>query len=882
MLRRDRNTDDFRAEIEAHIAIEADRLEGEGLSRGDAEAAARRTFGNVTQAEERFTEAQPLYWLQALWRDLRFAGRVLGRDASFVSTVVLTLAVCIAANVATFSIVNSVLLQPLPIEESGSILLMANRYPGAGAGDLNESSAADYYDRRRDLTVFEEQAAFDTYGETIEVDGTPRRVDSMAATPSLFRLLRVEPAIGRAFTDEEGEVGEHRKVILSHGLWQQLFAGERGVTGKELRLSGRPHEIVGIMPAGFQFVFPDVRLWTPLAFSAEEKQARHSNNWFNIGRLKAGATPAQAQSQVDALNEANLELAPQMRQLLIDAGFHTKVMPLQEMLVGEVEGILFLLWGGALAVLLIGALNVGNLALVRLTLRRREFATRRALGAGRMQILRQFLVENMVVALTGGALGLAAGAWLLGAIQEYGLEQIPRGGEVRLDSVVVAVTLVAVVLVALATTALPFVGTFRANLSRALRGARGGTGDARANRLQRAAVVSQIAFAFVLLVAAGILYRSVREILNVNPGFRTDGVLTFSLNAPGTAYPDGDDLRDLTGRALESLRSLPGVSEVGATTTIPLGDSYSDAVIFAEGYETEPGESIVSPRQLRVTPGYFKAMGVEVLRGRAFDARDVETAPAVVMVDERLAQRFWPDEDPIGKRMYQPSVDHDPTQVDENTEWLRVVGVVRSVHLDDLEGSRTGVGAYYFPLEQVPSGFVTFAVQGAGAPLERAPAVRRAMAEIDPSLALHDVRTMEERADLSLATKRTAMTLAAGYAGVALFLSAIGIYGLLAYYVAQRRRQFGIRVALGSTMGRIVKLVVREGFVLAGVGLGIGVAGVVALRDVLASEAFGVSTLDPWVIGGVTFVLGAVILVAAAVPARRACRVEPFRAINAE
>jgi predicted permease len=375
--------------------------------------------------------------MQQLLRDIRYGARSLARDKAFTVTVIATLAVCIAANSTTFTIVNSVLLRPLPVPESKSILLMANRYPGAGVADSNHSAAGDYYDRLRDVSVFSEQAMFNMGGQTVEIGGTPLRVEAMSATPPLFRLLRIPPALGRAFDDEEGEIGAERKVMLSHGLWQQLYAGDRTAIGRELRLSGRAHTIVGVMPPGFTFVNPDVQLWTPLAFTPEQKQAHHNNNWFSIGRLKPGATLEQAQSQVDALNVANLERSPQLRELLVNAGFHTKVLRLQDMIVGQVKSTLYLLWGGALFVLLIGALNIANLALVRLTLRRKELATRQALGARGAQIIRQFIVENVLAALAGGALGVGLGAALLSGLQSFGLERLPRASEIRMDGAVV-------------------------------------------------------------------------------------------------------------------------------------------------------------------------------------------------------------------------------------------------------------------------------------------------------------------------------------------------------------------------------------------------------------------------------------------------------------
>lgn len=843
----------------------------------------RDSKGNRSAANSVFSSKGQYPTMQQLLRDIRHGARSLARDKAFLATVVATLAVCIAANSATFTIVNSVLLRPLPVPESNSILLMANRYPGAGAGDSNNSAAGDYYDRLRDISVFDEQAMFRRSGQTVEIGGTPQRVEAMRATPSLFRLLRVPPMLGRTFEDEEGEIGAENKVILSHGLWQQLYGGDRAAVGGDLRLSGRAHTIVGVMPRDFTFVNPEVRLWTPLAFTPEEKQGHHSNNWINIGRLKPGATLAQAQAQVDALNAANLEQFPQLRQLLIDTRFHTKVLRLQEMIVGDVVSILFLLWGGALCVLLIGALNIANLALVRLTLKRKELATRQALGARGSQVMRQFIVENVLAAVAGGALGVGLGASLLGGLQMFGLEQLPRASEIRMDGSVVLGALALAAAVGLLIGCAPLAQSFRVNLSRALLDdGRSGTSSRRTNRVRQTLVAAQIGAAFVLLLGAGLLFASLRQLLRVDPGFRTDRVLTLSASAPSTSYEGEKELRELMRRSLAAIRAIPGVTEAGATTAIPFGSNRSDSVIFPEGYQMRPGESVISPRQLRVTPGYFEAMEIALVNGRYFSDHDDETATPAIIVDERLAERFWPGQDPVGRRMFRPQSAENLLRIDENTRWLTVVGVVRSVRLDDLAGSGSPMGAYYFPMAQSPSGFFTFAVKTAGEANGAARAVRTEMARIDPELALFDIQTMTERSELSLSSRRTAMTLAVGFGGVALFLSAIGIYGLLAYHVTQRRREIGIRVALGSTTANIVQLVLREGLLLASVGLAVGISGAIALREVMANEVYGVSALDPWVIGGVALLLMMVVAAGSAVPAWRAGRIDPVQAINHE
>jgi putative ABC transport system permease protein len=802
------------------------------------------------------------------------------KDWRFAATVFLTLAVCIGANSALFTIVNSVLLEPLPVPEANRILVMANAYPKAGLGKAENSSSGDYYDRLRGVKVFEEQAMFNRTAQTIDDNGSPERIQGMNATPSLFRLLRVAPAIGRTFTDAEGEIGAEQKVILSNALWQRLFAGDRNVLGRELRLGGRPYTIVGVMPAGFLFVDPAVRFWVPLAFPPDLKQKHHSNNWYSIGRLKPGATVAQAQAQVDALNAANLDRFPAFKQTLIDIGFHTEVRPLQDLLVEDVQGTLYLLWGGAAFVLLIGAVNIANLALARAAQRTREFATRLALGASHRQIAWQLLVEHVSISAAGGVAGLALGAGVLKALGKLGLDSFPRASEVHVGASVIAYSLAVAIAAGILIAMAPLAGIFRANLTAALReSCRTGTSGRQSRWTRRALVVGQIGFAFVLLAGAGLLLTSFRWLANVDPGFRTGSVLTAATSASEVRYPDRPELRMLMNRSLEAIRQIPGVIAAGATTVLPLTGALSDSVIMAEGYQMKPGESVISPLNIRATPGYMEAMGMTLVRGRYFDERDTEKSPLVIIIDERLAAKFWPNRDPIGRRMYQPN-NPQFTKTDEHTEWLRVVGVVRSARVRAITGGGNTAGAYYFPFAQTPQRNYTFAVRTAGDSAQAASALRRAIAEVDPGLALFDVKTMAERKQLSLSSQRTAMSIALAFAALALFLSVVGIYSVLSYLLGQRRREIGIRVAVGSTPGGIFTLFVREGAVLVGAGLLLGFGGAIALRTTIANQIYGVRPLDPVVISLVSVVLGGIAMAACLRPALEAAKVDPVVVLN--
>jgi putative ABC transport system permease protein len=821
--------------------------------------------------------------MDAFLLDLKYGVRSLWRDKGFALTVLLTFSVCIAANTALFAIVNSVILRPLPVAEANSILILSNEYPKAGVNGGNNSSSGDYYDRLREMTVLGSQAIFRPRDQTVDLNGSPQQIRGMLVTPSWFELLRVSPALGRAFTREEGEIGADQEVILSHGLWQQLYAGDKSALGRDLRISGRPFKIVGVMPPDFTFIEPEVRLWIPLAFTDEQKTVHHSNNWYHIGRLKPGATLQQAQAQVNALNNENMERMPEFKEILINAGFHTVVKPLQDMLTAGVKKTLYLLWGGAFLVLLIGGLNIANLALARLALRRKELATRIALGAGRVQLVRQLILENLGLSLLGGIGGIVLGAGLLRTLNAIGLEHFPRAGEVHMDGTVVLVALALSLAAGLFVGLFPIAAISNISISDALHeDSRTGTTGKKSRNVRQLLVAAQIGFAFALLMGAGLLLASFRLLSQVDPGFDSNGVVTASVALPRSKYPKPEARRDLMNRALPAVRAIPGVSLAGATEAIPLGGNHNDSVILAEGYQMKPGESLVSPLNISVTPGYFEALGIRIVRGRSFDERDNENAPHVVIVDERLAQHFWPDRDPIGRRMYMPGDPKDLLKIDEHTIWITVVGVARTLRYEDLDGSGAPVGAYYFPNSQEPAGGFTFTLKTAADQASVIRALRAEISRLDPDLAVFDIHSMSERIDLSLASRRTSMLLANAFGGVALFLATLGIYGVLAYLVARRTREIGIRVALGSTQAGVLKLVLREGFQLVALGLILGVIGAAFLQKAVASEIYGVRPLDPLILASVMALLAIVALVACAVPARRAMRVDPMVALRSE
>jgi predicted permease len=811
-------------------------------------------------------------------RDLKYGIRSLIRGKGFAVAVILTLSACIGVNVTIFAIVNSVLLRPLPVPDSQDIVLMSNRYPKAGVGEQFISSSGDYFDRREKVTALAEQADFRFSDETIDLNGTAEREKTMTATPSLFNLLRVKPLLGSTFSTEDGEIGAEQKIILSYGLWQQIFGGNAAALGRAVRLDDRPFTVVGVMPQNFVFVDPEVQMWVPTAFTNEEKTVHHNNNWYNIGRLKPGATIQQVQAQIDALNASNLETFPQFKELLVNAGFYTSVEPLQEMVVRDVRSVLHLLWSGSVFVLLIGVLNVASLSVARLTLRKKEFATRMALGAGRAQLLRQFLMENLLLATVSCVTGVMVGGLVLRIIAKTGLNHFPRASEVRIDSHVVWVAILMAIGASAMLGSLSVLGISSRGLHNFLRDGERAATAAKARSVREGLVVAQIGFAFALLVGAGLLLASFRQLMKVDPGYRTDNIVTASLSAPNNKYNTDPQRELLVRRSLEAVRGISGIASVGASTGVPLGGNYNNSVILAEGYVMKQGESVISPIRLSVTPGYLETMGIALVRGRYFQDSDDAHSPMVVIVDEKLASRFWHDRDPVGQKMYEP--DEKGLAVSDRTVRYTVVGVVRSVRLEDLSGRGNTEGAYYFPYSQRTSNNYTIAVRTAGNSAAVVPAIRARIAAIDPEMPLLDLRSMIQREELSLSSRRTSMLLGLAFGILALFLAALGIYGVLAYLVAQRRKEIGIRVALGSTRSGVVRLVLREGLTLVGAGLVLGVVGSISLRSIVQNEIYGVAPLDPLVLGCVAMLFTIVALIACVMPARRAMQVDPASVLS--
>jgi predicted permease len=622
----------------------------------------------------------------------------------------------------------------------------------------------------------------------------------------------------------------------------------------------------------------------PAAFTNEQKSddARHSNNYQMAARLKPGATIEQAQQQIDALNKRNLDRFPEFRDLVVNVGFHTVVSPLQEDVIREVKSALYMLWAGAGFVLLIGMVNAANLVLVRATARLKELATRHVLGASPARLARQLITETTLLTVVGGVLGLLLGYWTLNAIRTLGLERLPRSGEIGLDGSTVLFTVAISALLALFLGLVPIVSIRRSNLAQAFREeGRSTTGGRRARIIRSAFVTAQVALALMLLVGAGLLLTSFRRLLSVDPGFKTDHVVTARVSL-SAQYKDRQAMTAFAQRVLDNLRVLPGVQAASVSNSVPFGNNFNVSVIFAEGYVMQPGESVMAPLQAVASDGYFEALRMRLVRGRFFDRRDTNTSPLVTIVDEKLARKFWPNADPVGKRMFTPDNPKDMSKPGPNARFFTVIGVVPEVKNVGIAPNATidPVGACYFPASQQPARNYFLMARTGQDPSSVVAAMRKAVSAIDPELPVYDVKTLQQRLDRSLETRRTPMLLAVAFAFVALFLAAVGVYGVLAYQVTQRTREIGIRMALGSEVGTIFTLVLRDGLTMVGVGVLIGLAGAVAMSRGLQSQLFGVGSLDPGVISLVVVLLAVVALVACAVPALRASRVSPVIALT--
>jgi predicted permease len=808
-----------------------------------------------------------------LIQDLRFALRQMAKRPGFTSVVILTMALGIGANAAIFSVLDAVLLRPLPYNHPEQLIKVWTRFTGIGLpNDQNAVSAPEFRDFQQLNHSFTDLAAIAGGSFNLGMKGSPQRVVGAAVSPSLFSILGAHPLLGRTFLSEEAQPGREHEVILSYRLWQRTFAGNPAAVGSTLDIDGVPMIVVGVMPKGFEY--PDEsEIWGPLAFSPDDlsENSRGGHGLEVIGRVRPGLSLAQVQSDMDRVGKTMIE---QHRSYPYEKyGFGIILHPLLEETVGDVKASLWILMASIGLVLLIACANVANLLLVRSSERQQEIGVRQALGASSWRLARQLLTESVLLALLGGIAGLAltplALRWLIAIASKSLPRTVGTGINAPALAFIFAVSLATGVLFGLA----PALQAWRTKNLAVLKSARG-TESAHSKRLRRALVIGETALSLVLLSGAGLLIRSFEEVLKVDPGFRPEGVLTMRVALPDAQYSKPEQVRGFYSELLARVQRLPGVQSAGAVSLLPLGGQNSSGTTTIDT-QSVPIEDTTPEADMRVvTPDYFKAMGISLVRGRFFEDRDTLGAPTVAIIDETLAQTYWPNQDPIGKRLHRGGGRQSTAQ------WDTVVGVVRHVRNRTLEArSRVEV---YWPENQRPYGALTLAVLTSGNPSSLVPAVQKEVTAIDPDLPVYRVRTMTEVMGESVQRRRLALILLGIFAGLALALASVGIYGVTSYVVAQSQQEIGLRMALGADRGKVLRLMMGRGMSAIFIGLGIGLAAALALTRLIAGMLFAVRPTDPVALGGAALALVAVALLAIFIPARRATAVNPMVALRYE
>ncbi|MGE3274739.1 MAG: ABC transporter permease [Vicinamibacterales bacterium] len=820
-------------------------------------------------------------------QDLRYALRGLRRAPVFTAAAVLSLALGISANTAIFSVVNALLLRSLPYQDAGRLVILWNRSPGIGIAE-DWFSTAQYFDIKTGHGGFEDVAIAIGANWNLTGNGEPERVGTLRVSSNLLPMLGVRPALGELFTEADDAPGRTGRALLGYGTWMRRYGGDPAVLGRSLVLNGQPYEIAGVLPASFDLpreVLPTLggaehaEIVLPLPLGADAPTIRNAEDYNLIAKLKPGVAVPEAQAEMDAITA---RLRREHPEVYPEAGGLTfSIVPLQEQVVGSVRLQLIVLTVAVALVLLIACTNVANLVLSRAAAREGEFAMRLAIGASRGRLVRQVLTESVVLAVLGGAVGLLLTGWMLSGIRVLGERSVPRLPEITIDSTVLAFTMM-----------ISLVSGVLFGLVPALRLSRGAGGEhlsasgrrtsgagfvwSRRATGRRALVAGELALSAMLLVASGLLIRSAVQLQEVSPGFNPANVLTMELSLTGRRYTGPERVletyRDLWGR----LAALPGVEGAGGVSMLPLSQMFAWGPIELEGRPLPGGVSFVNVDQRTVGGQYFDVMQIPLLRGRLFTEHDTRETPRVVVVDDRMAQALWPGEEPLGKRMRRGGMD-----ADESAPWLTVVGVVGRIKQYALDESDSRM-AMYHPHTQAPSRSMNLVVRTDADPAALTTAAVDAIRSVDPDVPVYNVKTMQARVDASMAERRFVTWLLAAFAGLALTLAGVGTYGVIAYAISQGTREIGIRVALGATTGGIVSMVIAQGLRLAAWGLAIGLAAAFAVAGLMRSLLFGVDARDPATYCAVAVILASVALLGAWFPARRAARVDPVTALQAE
>jgi len=806
-------------------------------------------------------------------QDIRYAWRILLRSPGFTIVAILSLALGIGATTSIFSIVDAVILKPLPYPQPGQLVQIWMRFTGIGIpNDHNWVSVPEFLDLQQNKSL-SDVAAISDESYNVNLGGVPERIEAGVVSPSLFQVLGVQAQHGRVFLPEEGRAGHERVVLLSNGLWKRRFGADPAVLGRKLVMNGQSYQVIGVLPKGFQFP-AEAEVWTPLVFSADDMSpnSRGNHGLLAIARIKPGLSLEQARLDMAAVSRRMIEQNPGYPYKLFNFG--VLLVPLLEQEIGDIKTALWVLLGAVCLVLLIACGNVANLLLVRASSREREMAVRQALGAGRRRLMRQLLTESLILALAGGVAGLTLAYGAL-RLLTVGAASFPRVAETRMDFGV----LLFAMLVALATGVLfglaPAFSSARDATRQALQeGSRGSAGGA-SRRLRSALAVGELALSLALLAGSGLLIRSFLRLQEIDAGFRPDGVLTMRISLPEEKYAKPEQTVAFYRELLDRVRQLPGVDAAGGATGLPLTGTGWSGTATVDTQAVPQKDTTPEADQRPVIPGYFEAMGIRLLHGRYFDQRDTGTSAMVAIVDETLAKTYWPHQDAIGQRIKQG----DPKS---NSPWRVIVGVVQHVRYRTLESpSRVEL---YWPYAQTSFtlGSMSLAIHTTADPRLLANAVEKQVLALDPDQPVYRIRTMHELMAESVARRRLSMFLLAGFAAAALLLSAVGIYGVMSYSVARRGREMGIRMALGARSGNILWLVLGQSLWMTAAGLAIGIAGSLLLTRFLSSLLFGVKATDPFTYSVVALFLALVAQAASLIPAYRATAIDPVNALRQE
>jgi len=864
-------------ELRFHVEQYTDELVRSGVTPEKATRQAQRDLGSLTNIKGDCREAFGLHLFDEFRRELSYAARLLRKTPGFTATALLTLAVCLGANLTIFAVIDSVLLRPLPFPEPGRLVTIFNTYPKAGV-DRDGSSLTNYYERRGHISAFTSLSIYHYGTEIIGEPGSTEREQTMRVSPDFFATLELGPAIGRTFTEEETTSETDHVAILSDTSWRQRYNADPNVLGRQIRVNGVPRTVIGVLPPAFRFLSSDARLFLPLASRAEDRTPlqRHSggNVIQMIARLQPDATLAQAQSEIDAQNTA-LEVDDPQAKMMADAGFRSLVVPLHADHVAAIRPTLLLLQAGAMALLLIGAVNLVNLLLVRASGRVKELAVRQALGASRGYVVSEVIVETTLLTLVGGLLGLAVGAGGIHLLRVLGADRLPLGGRIAFDARLALVALVAAIIMGI-VFAVPIAWfNLRRHLGNALQSeSRGGTSGRGAQILRHGFIVSQIALAFMLLAGAGLLGLSLERAMAVSPGFQSDHILTGHILLPWATYPSAarlafvETLMDKTGH-------LPGVLSAGVVNNVPFSGISGKSAATVMGHVLHPGESARGHYSYGVAGDYFRAMGFSLRAGRFLTADDSRRSQRVCVVDEDFARYYWPHASAIGQRLW------DGSEAGKDAEAFTVVGVVGGAKQAGLT-EEEAQGAIYYPYVFRIGDSVFVAVRTSLPPESLGLTLQKVVRQIDADIPVNDLRSMETRIADSLVARRSPALLAGLFSGIALLLTAIGTYGVLSYAVAQRRREIGLRMALGAQPGQIRSQFLYLSLRLLAGGTILGIIGSWLTGQAMQAVLFHVPPLNLAILAGTMGVMGLVSLVACLLPSQRASRISPMEALAEE